>query len=68
MKTLARFYLDVFLALWVKTFVIIKQNNQKFISAGNSARSGSKHLKENIQTLYFTTWFYLNCCNKLGFA
>lgn len=36
MKTLARFYFDVFLALLVNTLVIIKQNNWKFISAGNS--------------------------------
>lgn len=32
MKTPARFYFDVFLALLVNTFVVIKQNNQKFVS------------------------------------
>lgn len=65
MKTLAKFYFDVFLALLVNTFALIKQNNQKFISAGNSVFLFSKKWKQAFKGKHTNPVFYYMVLLKL---
>lgn len=65
MKILARFYFDIILALLVNTFVIIKQNNQKFISAGNSVFLFSTKWKQAFKGKHTNPVFYYMVLLKL---